>query len=354
MVRPYINDLILHCLFRLKGERTVHSVYHLLSGKKSSQTIQDCRIFHLAVYFSTLPLLERNVFNKAVSELEKDGIIVLQDEKGNYLLHDKSLKILEEFHKGQKRLTHLNGYLYHRSAQMHWRRFALLFQVLSNSVHQNKKYYAVDRDITVQSWVKSWIGRNKHNLTAVTASLHDELQQLLMPPEILDMQAEIFIRKCSGFHRVGYNNNQIKSQLELDETEVHYLFLDTLHFLFRSAFEEADRYPVLSSIFTDERVTLTKSSAETWYYLKQGYSIEEIVRIRRLKKNTIEDHIVEIALQSPNFDVSPFLNNELYAAIQRVITDKGTRQLKLIKQELPADVSFFQIRLAFIKGGWPK
>ncbi|MEH7462882.1 recombinase RecQ, partial [Bacillus thuringiensis] len=32
---------VLYCLKQLKGERTVSSIYHLLKGKRSSQTFQD-------------------------------------------------------------------------------------------------------------------------------------------------------------------------------------------------------------------------------------------------------------------------------------------------------------------------
>lgn len=36
---------VLYCLKQLNGERTVSSIYYLLKGKRSSQTLQDGNMF---------------------------------------------------------------------------------------------------------------------------------------------------------------------------------------------------------------------------------------------------------------------------------------------------------------------
>ena len=47
----YIESIILNCLKQLNGERTIYSIYHLLKGKKTSQTIQDAHLFEITHYF---------------------------------------------------------------------------------------------------------------------------------------------------------------------------------------------------------------------------------------------------------------------------------------------------------------
>lgn len=39
---------LLYCLKQLNGERTVSSIYYLLKGKRSSQTLQDGNMFQIS------------------------------------------------------------------------------------------------------------------------------------------------------------------------------------------------------------------------------------------------------------------------------------------------------------------
>lgn len=43
-----IQYTLLHCLKQLNGERTVSSIYYLLKGKRSSQTLQDGNMFRVS------------------------------------------------------------------------------------------------------------------------------------------------------------------------------------------------------------------------------------------------------------------------------------------------------------------
>ena len=57
MELTFLQMIILYCLHKLNGERTIYSIYHLLHGKKSSQTIQDAYLFHLTPFFHTYPTI---------------------------------------------------------------------------------------------------------------------------------------------------------------------------------------------------------------------------------------------------------------------------------------------------------
>jgi uncharacterized protein YpbB len=59
-----IENILLYCLKQLNGERTIYSIYHLLNGKKSSQTLQDAHLFSLKRYFGILESLTRESFDE--------------------------------------------------------------------------------------------------------------------------------------------------------------------------------------------------------------------------------------------------------------------------------------------------
>ena len=60
MELTFLQTMILFCLHKINGERTIYSIYHLLKGKKSSQTIQDTHLFHLQPFYQTYTNLSRN------------------------------------------------------------------------------------------------------------------------------------------------------------------------------------------------------------------------------------------------------------------------------------------------------
>nr|WP_239454509.1 helix-turn-helix domain-containing protein [Bacillus suaedaesalsae] len=100
-----------------------------------------------------------------------------------------------------------------------------------------------------------------------------------------------------------------------------------------------------------KKLTLTQSTEKTFELVNQGYSIEAIAKIRQLKKNTIEDHIVEIALSDEAFDISPYIKSDTFKQIEECIMRLKTNQLKLIKNSLEIPVGYFEIRLALAKVG---
>ncbi len=71
-----------------------------------------------------------------------------------------------------------------------------------------------------------------------------------------------------------------------------------------------EQFQQLSSIIKDitSPHSFTISTKKTFEFLQKGWNAERIAEVRNLKKSTIEDHIVEIALLDKSFDISPFVS----------------------------------------------
>ena len=352
MFHSYMDALAFHCLSRLKEERTVYSALHIISGKKTSQTIQDCHLFGLSVFFRTNPNLTREAFDASISRLADTGYIRIKDAKGNYALNPSGAAALQDFSLSLGLPKHINGFLYQNSF-LTWQRFNLLFQVISNGVHQNKTYLPIQRDIAIQRWVKRFLYGRAKDFTGLAKDLHDELERIFA--ELPDLHVQVLMMRLSGFHRVGYSVEQISKKMGRDLWHIHYLFLDAFHYLLTRAQSSPEEFPLLSAVLKEEEkqqsTTLTRSSFATFQFIQKGYGIEEIMGIRKLKRNTIEDHLVEIALHVPDFDVAPYINDELLKDIHSLVGELDTKQLKVLKKHLPDNVAYFQIRLALAKGG---
>jgi uncharacterized protein YpbB len=78
--------------------------------------------------------------------------------------------------------------------------------------------------------------------------------------------------------------------------------------------------------------------------------VEQISRIRNLKRSTIEDHIVEIALHIKNFDLAAYVPKDKEKRILEAAKETSAKKLKLIR-EYAEDASYFEIRLVLARNG---
>jgi ATP-dependent DNA helicase RecQ len=87
------------------------------------------------------------------------------------------------------------------------------------------------------------------------------------------------------------------------------------------------------------------SLEETERLFSEGYKIEEIAHQRRLTKGTIITHIAELIQEGKDLNISELISSQKREAIERVIKEEGADKLAPIKQKLPSDVTYDEIRL---------
>ncbi|MEH7810821.1 recombinase RecQ, partial [Bacillus toyonensis] len=66
---------LLYCLKQLNGERTVSSIYYLLKGKRSSQTLQDGNMFQISFLFGIYKSLNRADYDQEVAKLVQTDLV---------------------------------------------------------------------------------------------------------------------------------------------------------------------------------------------------------------------------------------------------------------------------------------
>ncbi|KAA0550301.1 recombinase RecQ [Bacillus sp. BGMRC 2118] len=342
----YFPLVILYCINKLKGERSISSIYHLLKGKRSAQTIQDAKLYQLFQLFGVFPLLNRNELDVQISILMKKHAIE-HNAENSFIITERGKELLTAFSLPSS----LNGWKYSQETSNFWGRLSLLVQVLSNLMNHEVRYIPISKDINQLQWVKAFINSVSLTRNELAQNLYNELEDML--EQVDELRASIFVSKLTGHKRIGSTNDQVSEHFSLSVAEIMILFTSTIHHLLALTEVEKNKYPLLSRINGNKTNTLsiTRSTEKTREILNQGYSIEEIAIIRQLKKNTIEDHIVEIALADEYFDITPYITKNTYAQIEECIMKLRTNQLKLIKDNLTIPVSYFEIRLVLTKVG---
>lgn len=345
-----LEYLCLFCIRAFRGERTSSAIYHLLKGKKSSQTIQDGNLYSLNFLFGLLPDLSRAELDLTIARFEQDQLISLQDDF--YYLTEKGSTAMEKKAENFPFPDYLNGWEYKGKADVFWKRYSLLIQTLSNLQLGRTDFIPVQYEETVQHFVKKILLHDGIAKKELCELIYKETFDILK--SVPDQQAYIFVSKLSGHLHSGLTLLQISKKLGIDETWVRLEFQAVLHYMLQNIERNVDHYPVLSKLCLDmiHRPNLTATTQKTFYLLERGYKLEEIAAARNLKQSTIEDHIVELALHLDSFSISPYVTKEKAQIIQQAAYSLKTNQMKRIKEYLGlADISYFQIRLVLTKMG---
>ncbi|KWW11377.1 hypothetical protein AS888_02265 [Peribacillus simplex] len=349
----YLQAIILYAIKKFQGERSIYAIYHMLQGKKSSQTIQDAHLFGLTNIFGTMPVFTRQQLNQNIEQFLNDGLIDPTDKPDAYEISEHGEETLAGYLFDNPFPTYLNGWKYQNITPVFWGRLNLLIQTISHIVHNERRFYPIQRSPKIQYFVKEFLHTNRQDRGLIAMHLYEELVSLLEAQS--ELKKDIFILKLTGVNRIGLTFEQIAKRKAAEEEYVRFMFLDSLHQLLAELGDGAD-HPLLASLTFDWKrggnPHLTQSTQTTLQYLQAGRSMGEIAEIRRLKQNTIEDHLVEIVLSDKSFPIADYVSLEDERDIAAAITELGTKKLKAIKQMVDnKEISFFQIRLILAKMG---
>ncbi|OCA83597.1 hypothetical protein F7984_11645 [Pradoshia sp. D12] len=343
MIIPYFDGLILYLINALKGQRTVYSPLHILNGKKSSQPIQDARLFNISRFFGVLPKLKRETWDQKIIELTKKGYI---KETGinTYVCTQHGKQALSFWEKDYPQLTNLDGRTFQDAAHGFWMRLQLLVQTSSCLLNGNHSFIAVSRNQEEQLLVKKLFKKIPLSSMELAQLLYQELDDLLS--NVNEAGAELIVSAFSGHQHAGLTIEQAARKLNIDVFYARLLFWDTIHYMLKASVQSP--YILLKELVLIGKPVqslLTASTQRTLKMLQAGMSKEEVAAVRNLKTNTIEDHLVEIVSNVPDFPIDDFVSATEKEQIKQAIATNETKQLRSLKMVLPSEITYFKIRL---------
>lgn len=346
----FMQFVMLGCLQRIQKERTIYSIYHLLTGKKSSQTIQDAHLYHLTQWFKVFPKIRRTDYERSIAELAERGFILYDEPAQKADLTDKGTKALYCAGRMLPKPLCFNGWLYQDAAEMLWKRISLLVQTISHLIRKEKRYFPVQRDPELFIWIKNFLQHWPQGRDTLGNHLHKEFHMIF--GDRFPEEPSLFVFRLSGFGYIGMTEKQAADHFGMEQSEYSFRFMNCLHFMVHTVMNNSADFPILSAMVKDayEPVPFTQSTLQTYKLLRQNKTIEQIAASRKLKKSTIEDHIIEIALVDKLFPIEAFVEKHTEAEIIRAVKKLGGRKLKPIKEQVD-HVSYFQIRLVLARSG---
>lgn len=344
----YLETVVLSILKRINGERTIYSLFHLLQGKRSSQTIQDAHLYKITPYFHSYPSVTREGLEQMINRLQHRGLVEeIADTK--VILTRKGDATLEKQLSEYRLPDYLNGWKYHQVTDSFWERLTLLIQVSSNLINHERSFIPVRNKRETLTWVKQYIKQQNEDRYKLAARLYGELISALDNERT---KPELVVIRLTGYRKIGLTTMQAAEWIGLETAHYHFEFLNCLHAMFDKVQKNSHAYPLLNGLIkkAERNVPLTISTDKTYKLIQKGYALEEIAAVRNLKRSTIEDHVVEIALSIKEFNIDYYVPLNKRERILQAAQRNSAKKLKQIKEQV-ADASYFEIRLVLAKYG---
>ncbi|WP_078553223.1 helix-turn-helix domain-containing protein [Bacillus alkalicellulosilyticus] len=343
-----IEGIFLTIANQFAGNRSIYGIYHLLKGKRSSQTIQDGYLFHCHHLFGVIPYITRETILSVKEELlQKEMIISIEEDR--VMLTEFGEEYKRTFLEKNSYISSLQGWKHKDIDLIFWQRLSLYIQCLSMFEAGQTSFIPITKNQTVLTWVKQHFPANKKEQTNQLRRLYLELHRFLK--EIEPVQAVLFTKKVTGYQQIGLTTEQISEELNLTKEEVRLRFFALIHSLLDYISAHQESCPLLREVSEQKRKTfhLTTTATVTYSFVKKGKTISEIASERKLKQNTIEDHIVEIAIEDPLFSITSYLTDEQKMQIENAVREKKTKRLRDIKAHVDPEITYFQIRLVLTR-----
>ncbi|RDW19096.1 hypothetical protein CWR48_08585 [Oceanobacillus arenosus] len=340
------HSILLECCNRIQMERTASSIYHLLRGRRSIQTVQDAHLFQLERYFGIYKSLTRQHFNQTMNELQLKGLLHRIDtEQTFYQTTRETSKWIATNKQVSFPFTSYEGLAYHEITDVFLDRLVLLIQTLTNSKMDYFSFIPVIDKPLIVGWVKSVYRRLKGEEAKFLAIIFQELRKILH--HFSKVEAGIFVDRLTGYQSYGMSIDQLSAKYGQSVDDIQLIIINLVHRLLSTLYHEKDNYPFLTFIINDLTSTtrLSNSAFQTYQHLQQGVTIENIARNRNLKINTIHDHLIEIALYETNFPLHHYVNPAEQQEILNAVKQTSSSKLRDIKQQVNDSISYFQIRL---------
>lgn len=341
-----LEAVILTCISHIKQDRSIAATYHILTGKRSIQTLQDVHLYALQSFYGTAKSLDKQAFDEEVKQMTRNSML-LETAPSVFKLSSQGENWLK-LHSQEFPLAYFNGMAFHETGNLFTKRLLLLVQTLTNSHKNYFSFIPVVDNQDAENWVRQFYQARRFQENKMLSQLYKELHHLLK--RFSDREAGMFVDRLTGYKNYGMSSYQLAEKYSLTEIDVPLYLLAITHQLL-TLLEEETKCRLLSYIFNDLRQTslLTNSAAITHRLFNQGNTISQIAAKRRLKENTIYDHVVEIALYDYNFPTERFMDRNTHQEINHAIKQTNTQKLKQLKEAVRDEISYFQIRLVLAR-----
>lgn len=339
------EEYFLHYLLSLFNQQRplkVAQLIHVFHGRRTPSILYFIETQQLFSAFELLPKLKRENLEKCFVTMQKNEWIT--ETENGFIQTDFGKKMVESYFQNHYYPDNITSLQYSKVRNTFWERFQLFTQVFSEKRFENVQYVPIIKHPSHQEGVRVWLSKQGEDKQKVTDNWIKETFSLFesLPEEVVNM----VVMQLSGHDRIGKTKQQTAAFMKKESYEFLLFFENALEQMILKI-EEEDFFllkQMLNDILKETVYGLTDSTFLTAKYLTKGLSIDQVAKLRRLKVNTIREHILEIAFIQPNFSFKPFISEKTYDLLHEEFKKNTSLTYQEIKRSIP-EVEFMHFRL---------
>lgn len=310
------------------------TLYHLLKGKRTSSVLVYGFLYENLRFFQLCPELSEQEFNRQIHTLNEARLLVT-DLTGEVQITKQGKRLLSE---SDQSIHWLDNYRFGKTDEEIWRFLQFLVQVTSHLSYGDKEYIPLEQSPFYQAYLKRRIASvSKKELIQ---TMKTEWYFLLS--RLSKSEADYFAQQFSGYQQIGRIAAQI---LQKESTPFEQLLIkkDWLHHLLYEIENMREETFLKKSIQPFITKNDNQSMNQTKSYLHQQPSIETIAQQRGMKKSTIQDHLLELAL-TEEIPFEHYISKETYRFLDQLSSPCQQWIYRSLKQE-NEQLDYFEYRL---------
>ncbi|MCI1975026.1 MAG: helix-turn-helix domain-containing protein [Limosilactobacillus sp.] len=275
--------------------RRIRVIENTLRNRRTVSTLFWAKQYGILGWTGADRSLNREKFDQLLENLVQDNLIKI-DSDGQAVLTTPGILKQEELKSEEYQPQFLDWYWLANTNRVE-RRLLLGVQVVSELTYHNRHYAPLTNEYQELQLVKRWLFNCRQN---IIKQLTDELKifgsSLANADERL---ANYFFYSLIGHQTAGENILQLSKQLGISTDQMPVVKQDAL--LAVAAFANSYRGGALNQLLADllTETPLSYSANQTLMLYQRGQTIEQIAKRRRIKANTVREHLLETAIVYP-------------------------------------------------------
>lgn len=337
-------DTFILTLFNHGYKARIGTLYQLLIGKRTSSILCYGHFYNLLPFFGLLPKLDKKVYQRSVTSLSKKKYLTVEGEKAGITTEGKS------YLSGGNTINYdkINHFAYGKSWQSFFDLLLFSTQVAAELKAENSSYLPIENNSYKHFQLKKWLVHQleKQSKEGFIRGFSSEWHQLV---DVLpDLEGKYLTNQLTGAGVIGKTYHQLGNLLELDELELLLFHTHCIHWVMTIVAANQAAYPIMHSLYQlVRRPNYNQSAYQTYQQYMRVKKIEPLTELRRLKKSTVLDHLIEFAIIDSKFSYSDVLTPEvigIFTAIEERYPDFRDWKISVIQESYPR-ISFFEMRL---------
>lgn len=327
-------DALILALIKEHYKLRATTLFHILNGKRTSSTLISAYFSDILPFSGCLPRLTLSEFNETIDRLHKQKKLLLTNDGILSLPKDATPTFILE-----TPFYFYNAFEFGRNDLYCWRLIQFAVQALSYQQVTNR-YIPIETAPQYTERIRAWLALKDTTKDGFYEELVFIFDQL--PQKVADFLAATF----SGHQQIGQTSFQLVPQ-QFQEQPLQKIYEAACIHGFLSVVKKQPDFQLARLLISPLKANYNQSMLLSVEMFQKGKTVEQVMAIRKLKRGTVNDHVIEWALLSDQFPFHLFISEKQAKQLEKLPSDAWKKSYQELKKMI--EVDFLILRLYQIK-----